>query len=119
MSKLFFMQKVKEEESFIKAVTEMAKRKNVNLLHCYVCGDIFNIATAKKVQQFDFSSFDSDEVVIRFIQIAIEILRENFPQQILLFDEVAILNFSLLDFLTMLKFVLARLQPAFAGSQVQ
>ena len=88
MSKLFFMQKVKDEKSFIKEVTAMAKRKNANLFHCYVCGDIFKIATAKKVQEFDFSSFDCDKEVIRFLQIAIDILRENLLQQILLFDEI-------------------------------
>ncbi|MEO5650841.1 MAG: hypothetical protein ABIR03_13085 [Ginsengibacter sp.] len=65
----------------------MSKQKNANLFHCYVFGDIFKIATAKKVQEFDFSLFDSDEEVIRFIEIAIHILRENLPQQILLFEE--------------------------------
>ena len=87
MKKLFYMHKVKDKESFLKAVTAMAKRKNANLFHCYVCGDIFKIATAQKVQEFDFSSFKSDKEIIRFIQTAINILRENLPQQILLFDE--------------------------------
>ena len=88
MSKLFFMQKVKDLKSFEQAVVGMAKQKNAKLFHCYVSGDIFKIATAKKVQEFDFSSFDCDKEVIRFIQIAIDILREYLPQQILLFDEV-------------------------------
>ena len=51
-------------------------------------GNIFKITTAKKVQEFDFTSFECDKEVIRFIQIAIDILRQNLPQQILLFDEV-------------------------------
>lgn len=66
----------------------MAKQKNANLFHCYVCGDIFKIATAKKVQQFDFSSFDSDKEIVKYISTAIDILRKNLPQQILLFDEI-------------------------------
>lgn len=81
------MQKVKNLVSFKKAVRSMARQKNANLFHCYVCGNIFKIATAKKVQQFDFSSFDSDEEIIRYIQKAIDILRKELPQQILLFDE--------------------------------
>ena len=88
MNKLFFMRKVKSLAAFEKSVIAMAKQKNANLFHCYVCGNIFKITTAKKVQQFDFSSFDCDKEVIRFIQIAIDILRKNLPQQILLFDDV-------------------------------
>ena len=88
MKKLFFMQKVKSLAAFEKSVLAMARQKNASLFHCYVCGDIFKIATAKKVQEFDFTSFECDKEVIRFIQIAIDILRANLPQQILLFDEV-------------------------------
>ena len=88
MTKLFFMQKVKSLAAFEKSVIAIAQQKNANLFHCYVCGNIFKIATAKKVQKFDFSSFECDKEVIRFIQIAIDILRQNLPQQILLFDEV-------------------------------
>lgn len=82
------MQKVKNMVSFKKAVRSMARQKNANLFHCYVCGDVFKIATAKKVQQFDFSAFDSDKEIIKYISTAIEILRKNLPQQILLFDEI-------------------------------
>ena len=94
MKKLFFMQKVKDKQSFLRAITAMAKRKNSNLFHCYICGDIFKIATAQKVQEFDFSSFKSDKEIIRFIQRAINILREHLPQQILLFDEVCKTDFT-------------------------
>ncbi len=66
----------------------MARQKNANLFHCYVCSDIFKIATAKKVQQFDFRHFDSDKEIIKYISTAIEILRKNLPQQSLLFDEI-------------------------------
>ena len=45
----------------------MSPQKNAKLFHCYVCGNIFKIATAKKAQEFDFGSFGSDEEVIRFI----------------------------------------------------
>jgi hypothetical protein len=81
------MPKVKDQESFLKSVTAMATQKNANLFHCYVSGDIFRITTAKKSRAFDFSSFPCDKEVIRFIQLAIEILRQNLPQQILLFEE--------------------------------
>ena len=50
--------------------------------------------TANKVQEFDFTSFECDKEVIRFIQIAIDILRKNLPQQILLFDEVCNSDFT-------------------------
>ena len=88
MKKLFFMQKVKDLKSFEQTVLAMAKQKKTNLFHCYVSGDVFKIATAKKIQEFDFGSFECEKEVIRFIQIAIDILRQNLPQQILLFDEV-------------------------------
>jgi adenylyl- and sulfurtransferase ThiI len=73
---------------FRKSVTAMGQQKNANLFHHYVGGNIFKIATAKKVQEFDFTSFECDNKVIRFIQIAMDILRQNLPQQIFLFDEV-------------------------------
>jgi adenylyl- and sulfurtransferase ThiI len=81
------MSKVKDQESFLKSVTAMATQKNANLFHCYVCGDIFKITTARRSREFDFSSFPCDKEVIIFIQSAIDILRQNLPQQILLFDE--------------------------------
>ena len=85
MKKLFFMQKVKDKDSFLKSVVAMSKQKNAKLFHCYVCGDIFKIATAKKVQEFDFSSFNNEKEVIAYIQKAIDILRENLAEQVLLF----------------------------------
>jgi adenylyl- and sulfurtransferase ThiI len=83
------MSKVKDQESFLKSVTAMATQKNANLFHCYVCGDIFKITTARRSREFDFSSFPCDKEVIIFIQSAIDILRQNLPQQILLFDDVS------------------------------
>lgn len=82
------MHKVKDKETFLKSVKAIASQKNANLFHCYVCGDIFKITTAKKEEEFDFSYFHSDKAIILFIQAAINILREKLPQQILLFDEV-------------------------------
>jgi adenylyl- and sulfurtransferase ThiI len=82
------MQKVKNLVSFKKTVRSMAQQKNAKLFHCYVAGDIFKIATAKKVQQFDFSHFGSEKEIIKYIATAIEILRKELPQQILLFDEI-------------------------------
>ena len=66
MSRLFFMQKVKCFSTFEKSVRSIPEQKNAKLFHCYVCGNIFKIATAKKVQAFDFSLFDSDEEVINY-----------------------------------------------------
>jgi hypothetical protein len=75
------MQKVKNLVSFKKAVRTMAQQKNAKLFHCYVAGDIFKIATAKKVQQFDFSGFKNEKKIMKFISIAIDILRKELPQQ--------------------------------------
>jgi hypothetical protein len=52
----------------------------------------------------------SDKEVIRFIQIAINILRENLRQQHLVFDEVCNPELYSASFLTILKFVFTRLQ---------
>jgi len=46
---------------FKKEVLKMARQKGAQLFHCYVEGDIFKIATAKKVQQFDFSNFTKQQ----------------------------------------------------------
>ena len=81
------MQKVKDKETFLKAVRAIASHENAGIFHSYVCGDILKISTAKKEMEFDFSSFDSDKEIINYIQSAIDILREYLPQQILLFDE--------------------------------
>lgn len=74
MRKLFFMYKVKSQEQFEKKVKQIAKQQNAKLFHRYVAGDIFKIATAKKVQEFDFSFFTSDKEIIKLIQGALEIL---------------------------------------------
>jgi len=50
-------------------------------------GDIFKIATAKKVQQFDFSNFTSDKKNCNYIDSAIQILRKHLPEQLLLFAD--------------------------------
>ena len=51
-------------------------------------GDIFRIATAKKVMDFDFTDFKSEEKIIHFMLIAIAILKKHLAWQILLFDDV-------------------------------
>ena len=81
------MQKVKNLPGFKKAVRSMATQKNANLFHCYIAGDIFKIATAKKVQQFDFSEIRSEKTIVKFLSAAIQILRKELPQQYLLFHE--------------------------------
>ena len=44
--------------------------------------------TREKVREYDFTSFECNKEVIRVIQIAIDVLRANLTQQILLFDKV-------------------------------
>lgn len=72
---------------FKKEVVKMARQKNAMLFHCYIQGDIFKIATAKKVQQFDFSNLKSEKQICKYIDIAIQILRKHLPEQMLLFSE--------------------------------
>jgi hypothetical protein len=43
------MMKVKSLKEFENSVLKMAKQRNANLFHCSVSGDIFKIASAKKV----------------------------------------------------------------------
>jgi len=63
-------------------------RVHTNLYHhlfCYVEEDIFKIATAKKVQQFDFSNVKSEKQICKYIDTVIQILRKHLPEQLLLF----------------------------------
>ena len=72
---------------FKKEVVKIARQKNAMLFHCYIQGDIFKIATAKKVQQFDFGNIKSDKKICHFIDEAIQILRKHLPEQLLLFSD--------------------------------
>jgi hypothetical protein len=73
---------------FKKEVLKMARQKNASLFHCYIQGDIFKIATAKRVQEFDFSNIKSKKRICSFIDTAIQILRKHLPEQLLLFSEI-------------------------------
>ncbi len=75
------MQKVVELNAFKAQVLKMARQQNAKLFHCYVCGNIFKISTARRVQQFDFSGFKNEKKIMKFISIAIDILRKELPQQ--------------------------------------
>lgn len=77
---------------FERKVLEMTKLENANLFHCYVSGDIFKIATATKVQEFDFSHFNDDKKIIKYIEEAIIILKNNLPSYRMLL--IWLLNFS-------------------------
>ena len=79
MKQLFYMYKVKDAETFYGEIHELAKQKNVTLFNCYVQQEIFTVATANRVQQFDFSNLD-DEKAIRLIENAVYILQENIPK---------------------------------------
>ena|GEM_PF-3345371 len=72
---------------FKKEVVKMARQKNALLFHCYIQGDIFKIATAKRVQQFDFKDIKSEKQICKYIDTAIQILRKHLPEQLLLFSE--------------------------------
>jgi len=72
---------------FKKEVVKMARQKNAMLFHCYIQGDIFKIATAKRVQQFDFTNLKSEKQICKYIDTAIQILRKHLPEQLLLFSE--------------------------------
>jgi hypothetical protein len=41
--------------AFKKSVTTWPVQKNKNLFYCCVCGNIFKIVRAKKMQEFDFT----------------------------------------------------------------
>ena len=73
---------------FKKEVLKMARQKDASLFHCYCHGDIVRIATAKKVMDFDFTDFKSEEKIIHFMLIAIAILKKHLSWQMLLFDDV-------------------------------
>ena len=86
MSNLFFMYKVKTAGQFYTEIKLIGKQENTSLFHCYINQDIFVVATAKKVKQFDFSAFP-DKKAITCIEKAIKILEEALPRQLLLFSE--------------------------------
>ncbi|MEO6358140.1 MAG: hypothetical protein ABIO56_16020 [Ferruginibacter sp.] len=68
-------------------VTQLAKQKDTSLFHCYCHRNIFRITTAKKVMDFDFTYFKSEEKIIHFMLIAIGVLKKHLDQQKLLFDD--------------------------------
>ena len=82
------MTTVKSLKVFKYQVARLAKQKDASLFHCYCHGDIFRIATAKKVMDFDFTDFKSEEKIIHFMLIAIAILKKHLTWQMLLFDDV-------------------------------
>ena len=81
------MTTVKSLKVFKYQVARLAKQKDASLFHCYCHGDIFRIATAKKVMDFDFTDFKSEEKIIHFMLIAIAILNKYLNKQMLLFDD--------------------------------
>ena len=82
------MTTVKSLKVFKYQVARLAKQKDASLFHCYCHGDIFRIATSKKVMDFDFTDFKSEEKIIHFMLIAIAILKKHLTWQMLLFDDV-------------------------------
>ncbi|KAA9037158.1 hypothetical protein FW778_17160 [Ginsengibacter hankyongi] len=71
------MTTVKSLKVFKYQVAKLARQKDANLYHCYCYGNIFRIATAKKVMDFDFTDFKSEERIIHFMMIAIAILKKH------------------------------------------
>lgn len=89
---------VKTKKSFLDEVKRIGKQKNAKLFHCYVSGDLFVIATEKRVEQFDFCKFTNEAEIIEFIQEAIKILEELLPRQLLLFSEKYLLERQSLEY---------------------
>lgn len=83
MKSIFHMHKVTSRQDFEKVVRSMARQKS-SLFHCYISGNIFKIATATRVQEFDFSAFESEEEIINYIHEAMQILRKNSKGKLLL-----------------------------------
>lgn len=81
------MTTVKNLKVFKYQVAKLAKQKDANLFYCYIQGDIFRIATAKKVMDFDFTDFKSEEKIIHFMLMAIAILNKYLNKQMLLFED--------------------------------
>lgn len=73
MTQIFFMLPVKTKKDFLDEVRRIGKQKNAKLFHCYVSGDLFVIATEKRVAKFDFSNFKDENRIIDFIQEAINL----------------------------------------------
>ena len=86
MSNLFFMYKVKTAKDFYLQITLIGKQRNANLFHCYINQDIFVVATARKVKQFDFSGL-TDKRAVTCIEKAIRMLEEMLPRELLLFSD--------------------------------
>ena len=81
------MTTVKTLKGFKYQVLQLARQKDAKLFHCYCHGDIFRIATAKKVMDFDFSDYKKEEKVIDFMLIAIAILKKHLRRPRLLYDD--------------------------------
>lgn len=79
MKTLFYVHKVTSLEEFKKVVTEMTRLEDARLFTCYILGNTFRIATATKVQDFDFTDFKSEDLIIEYIEEAIRILSVNLP----------------------------------------
>ena len=81
------MTTVKNLKVFKYQVAKLAKQKEANLFHCYCHGDMFRIATAKKVMDFDFTEFKKEEKIIDFMLIAIAILKKYLRRPKLLYED--------------------------------
>ena len=81
------MTTIKNLEVFKYQASNLAKQKGASFFHCYCHGDIFRIATAKKVVDFDFTEFKKEEKIIDFMLIAIAILKKHLRRPRLLYDD--------------------------------
>lgn len=91
MTQLFYMYTVSEPEMFYTEIQKLSKQKNASLFNCYIKGEIFVVSTAKKIMKFDFSAIEEIKAIL-LIEKAVYILRENLPEQILLFNDDLIKN---------------------------
>lgn len=91
MPQLFFMKKFQNKRLFLAEIKVLSQQKNAKLFYTYVQDNFFVVSTAKRVLKFDFSDED-EEFICRCIDDAIKILRKNLTEQILLFNEGAIVQ---------------------------
>ena len=91
------MTTVKSLKVFKYQVSKLAKQKEANLFHCYCHGDIFRIATAKKVMDLDFSDYKKEEKIVDFMLIAITILKKHLRRPRLLYDDAEVRKCGLIE----------------------
>ena len=82
------MYQVVDFEDFKQQINTVASEYNTKIFNCTISGDIFKVATQSGIVLFDFSQIESDEEVAIFMNTALQILKHNLHQRLVLFDEI-------------------------------